>query len=265
LGGSNHDWGYCGTTGSLMKSSFDSSWLNGNRDPDFFELLAFIISQDQLAPVLTLGANLIDQFDADTVPTTICYLSGSLTLKISGTDSPDFLNRPCQSVGELRYVADTTDDMLDLFCARNLEESLLLRAGVLNRNSRNAMVIAAILAGAYKNPGDLKTKLSNSSAIAAAKALVAGAKSAQARGEGLDRIIPTSGDAFLMRRALTDVATTRVWNLMIDVIAQSGRYPPAAEHLSQFVVEGEARYWLHFALDRFSGKILDVQLELVQE
>ena len=33
---------------------------------------------------------------------------------------------------------------------------------------------------------------------------------------------------------------TRVWNLMIDVIAQSGRYPQGTANLSQFQVEGES-------------------------
>ena len=266
LSGSDHDWGYYGTSGTIMKSSLDSSWVNGDRDPDFFELIGFLIREDRLPLVLTLGADLMDQFDADIEPTTLCYLAGSSTLMIHGTESQSFLNRPCQSVGEMRYVANTTDDMLDLFCARNLDESLFMRAGVVNRNTRNYMAFAAILAGAYKNPSDLKTGISDSSAIAAAKTLVTNAViSAQARGEGLARIIPNSGDVILMRRALADVATTRVWNLMIDVIAQSGRYPPAAKYLAQFMVDGESRYWLHIALDRFTGKILDVQLESVHE
>ena len=265
LDGTSHYWGYCGTSGSLLKSTFDSTWLDGDRDPDFFELIAFINNDEHLNSVLTIGANLIDQFDTDTTPTTLCYLAGSSTLMIHGTDSAAFLNRPCQSVGELRYVANTNQDMLDLFCARNLEESLPMRAGAVNRNTRNYWVLAAIIAGAYKNPGDLKTGLSNNSAITAAKALITGAHAAQTRGEGLDRITPNSGDAILIQRALTDVATTRVWNLMIDVIAQSGKYPPYAEHLDQFMVDGESRYWLHIALDRFSGKILDIQLEAVHE
>ena len=72
-------------------------------------------------------------------------------------------------------------------------------------------------------------------------------------------------DPVLVSRALADVATTRVWNLMIDVIAQSGRFGPGAEHLEQFIAEGESRYWLHIALDRFTGRILDIQLESVHE
>jgi hypothetical protein len=52
---------------------------------------------------------------------------------------------------------------------------------------------------------------------------------------------------------------------MIDVIAQSGRYPPTASALKDFVVEGEKRYWLHVAIDRFTGEVVDQQLEAVYE
>jgi hypothetical protein len=66
-------------------------------------------------------------------------------------------------------------------------------------------------------------------------------------------------------RALADVGTVRVWNLLIDLTAQSGRYPPGATSLREFVVEGEKRVWLHVALDRFTGDILDRHLEVVSE
>jgi hypothetical protein len=71
-------------------------------------------------------------------------------------------------------------------------------------------------------------------------------------------------------RALADVTNTRTWNLMIDIIAQSGQMSPNAKPgdtnaLSEFVVEGEKRYWLHIAIDRYTGKIVDQQLEPVYE
>jgi hypothetical protein len=44
---------------------------------------------------------------------------------------------------------------------------------------------------------------------------------------------------------------TRTWNLLIDVIAQSGKYKPKSDLTgTNFVVEGEKRYWVHIALDR---------------
>jgi hypothetical protein len=66
-------------------------------------------------------------------------------------------------------------------------------------------------------------------------------------------------------RALGEVDQTRTWNLMIDVIAQSGRYPSSETDLKKFVVEGEQRYWVHVAIDRFTGEVIDRQIEPVKE
>ena len=70
-------------------------------------------------------------------------------------------------------------------------------------------------------------------------------------------------------RPLANCGQTRVWNLMIDLIAQTGRYPKTASTssnpLAAFLVEGEKRYWLHIAIDRVTGKVLDAQLECVSE
>jgi len=63
-------------------------------------------------------------------------------------------------------------------------------------------------------------------------------------------------------------ASTRTWNLMIDVIAQTGKYAPGTANLndpSKFIVQGEKRYWLHIALDRDAGTVLGTQLEEVVE
>jgi hypothetical protein len=70
-------------------------------------------------------------------------------------------------------------------------------------------------------------------------------------------------EAFL--RPLAAVGNTRVWNLMIDVIAQTGRYPTGTSNPASFVVDGEQRYWVHVAIDRFTGQVLDKQVELVKE
>jgi hypothetical protein len=66
-------------------------------------------------------------------------------------------------------------------------------------------------------------------------------------------------------RAFSDACQTRTWNLLIDVIAQSGRYPPSANSLAGFVVEGEQHYWVHVAIDRFTGEVIDKQIEVVNE
>jgi hypothetical protein len=68
-----------------------------------------------------------------------------------------------------------------------------------------------------------------------------------------------------LARALAEVGQTRTWNLMIDVIAQTGRYAPGEIDLRRFIVEGEQRYWVHVAIDRFTGEVLDKQIEVVNE
>ena len=51
---------------------------------------------------------------------------------------------------------------------------------------------------------------------------------------------------------------------MLEVVAQSGRYPPNANRLAGFNVD-EVHYWVHVAVDRFTGQVLDKQIEVVNE
>jgi hypothetical protein len=67
-------------------------------------------------------------------------------------------------------------------------------------------------------------------------------------------------------RAVSSASQTRVWNLLIDVVAQSGHYKANANSLANdFVVEGEQHYWVHVAIDRFTGEVLGKQIEVVNE
>jgi len=67
-------------------------------------------------------------------------------------------------------------------------------------------------------------------------------------------------------RAMSSVSQTRVWNVVIDVVAQSGHYKPNATSLpNDFIVEGEQHYWVHVAIDRFTGQVIDKQIEVVNE
>jgi hypothetical protein len=66
-------------------------------------------------------------------------------------------------------------------------------------------------------------------------------------------------------RALAAAGQTRVWNLMIDVVAQAGRFPQSAKAFEAFKVQGEQRYWVHVAIDRLTGKVIDKQIEVVKE
>ncbi len=66
-------------------------------------------------------------------------------------------------------------------------------------------------------------------------------------------------------RALANAGQTRIWNLMFDLVAQTGRFARQATNLDQFNVEGEQHYWVHVAIDRYTGKIVDTQVEVVKE
>jgi hypothetical protein len=64
-------------------------------------------------------------------------------------------------------------------------------------------------------------------------------------------------------RPLAAAGQVRVWNLLIDIVAQSGHYPKTATGLDQFVVEGQSHLWVHVAIDRYTGQVIDKQIETV--
>lgn len=66
-------------------------------------------------------------------------------------------------------------------------------------------------------------------------------------------------------RALADCGQTRTWNLLVDLVVQSGRYPVTATQLSQFQVDSEKRYWVHLAIDRYTGQVVDKLVEPVSQ
>jgi hypothetical protein len=66
-------------------------------------------------------------------------------------------------------------------------------------------------------------------------------------------------------RALAAAGQTRFWNLMLDLVVQTGRYPQSATSLNRFMVEGEAHYWVHIAIDRLTGQVIDKQIEVVND
>jgi len=88
---------------------------------------------------------------------------------------------------------------------------------------------------------------------------------------GAGGVFSNAPDAAIKRRresvirALADSGNVRTWNLLIDVIAQTGRYSGRSAGLDDFIVEGESHLWVHVAIDRFTGDILDWQIEPVHE
>lgn len=224
----------------------------------------------------------------------------ALNAKVGGGRNfsrPIILNRPFRSVGELGYVfRDTPWKSIDFFTANSGDSALLdifclkentvtgLRAGVLNPNTRNVEVLEAMIAGTLKDEtplsgtGSAPVPLLNAQSNSLAQALVTTTQTTplQNRADLVNRFVgsptafplsPNSPDDEIVKRrreavvrALADVSTTRVWNLMIDVIAQPGRTVNG-----QFLVEGEKRYWVHVAIDRLTGEVLERSSELVVE
>ncbi|SDT88601.1 hypothetical protein SAMN05444156_0427 [Verrucomicrobium sp. GAS474] len=220
------------------------------------------------------------------------YASSSLVVQRGVSDRPVILNRPFASVGELGYVnRDYPWRTLDLFTTNSADAGLLdlftvsqssdsVARGRVNPNRAPAPVIEAILRGtisgvattnALSKPSTIAGSLTNFTATAAntllgrdqiATRFVAGLNAAN---------FATTDEANVkalresVTRSLADVAQTRTWNLLIDVTAQAGRYPPTATRLDQFQVEGEHRFWLHIAIDRYTGEIIDQQIERVSQ
>jgi hypothetical protein len=209
------------------------------------------------------------------------------------------LNRRFENVGEFGYAYNpgsttpshtldfesaTSHDkpMLDLFTYNTASE----RAGIVNLNTRNGPVLASIIRGALlhdlgseNTPTDL---VSRDNALAAGQAIVqattaAGgaainradvARLAAAAAAAVPALAASDEAKQTIARALAEATRARTWNLMIDVIAQTGQYAPGTTDLtdpSKFIVQGEKRYWLHIALDRDDGTVLGKQLEEVIE
>jgi hypothetical protein len=185
------------------------------------------------------------------------------------------------------FVSATSPDapILDLFTYNTART----RAGIVNLNTQSPAVIAALLKGAITNEVSSATighAAANNAASSLAPVPTVGVIASTANGaEGtalkralgrqeVTRLVTAAANTISssseeakesVARALAEVTQTRTWGLIIDVIAQSGRYPPSARDLADFVVEGEKRYWLHIAIDRFTGEVIDHQLEAVYE
>jgi hypothetical protein len=210
------------------------------------------------------------------------------------------LNRPFRNVGEFGYAFRTASGptptpspnpkTLDFYSATSPDAPILdlftynsapIRAGIVNLNTQNVAVLTAILTGAFQTEQDIGPAPSPSPvASPAAKVAATSIVNATKTQSALSRAdIPRLGSTVInapftateetretVARVLSEVTQTRTWGLLIDLITQTGRYPPGTANLTQpFVVEGEKRYWLHIAIDRFTGQVIDQQVEAVSE
>ena len=172
------------------------------------------------------------------------------------------------------YDSNSNPDpaLLDFFTYN----SAPVRSGIVSLNTRQAPVIAAVLRNALFGQG--LQPFQNSTQLAQAATGIVNATTATpamsradiARIASVVTSAPFVGTASqdikdTFARALSEVTQTRTWGLLIDLVAQTGHYKPNATGLADFVVEGEKRYWLHVAIDRFDGTIVGQQLEEVTE
>jgi hypothetical protein len=246
-----------------------------------------------------------------------CVVAGNSQFPCAPNESPgptptattQVISHAFSSVGEFGYGIDTfaaglptlnfnppafrDAPVLDFFCYNPIS-SAYPRAGIVNLYTRNAPVLAAILASTLKtdaaasvnpapSPVIAPSPAATSEAMNAAKAIVCETQwvltgtnppgCSAASGWSVSQTDMTRGIAARLgaraardvpslatsdettksvARALAEVGQTRTWNLFIDVIAQTGKYKPNSQNLSgsNFVVEGEKRYWLHISLGR---------------
>jgi len=188
--------------------------------------------------------------------------------------------------------------LLDLFCVNSYDRTLatptpsptptatpLPRGGVISLNSRQTPALAAMLANAFTQeniprstptPAPSPWLLASGNATSIATSLVSQTSTTPLTNRvGLPAFIanqPTLGSTVpktqreSIARSLGEAGQTRTWNLLIDVVAQSGHYKPNATDLrNDFLVEGEQHYWVHVAIDRFTGQVIDRQIEVVNE
>jgi len=209
---------------------------------------------------------------------------------------PRILNRPFRNVAELGFAfrdsawktlsfssSDSADaGLLDVFSLHDEEVS----AGKININTTHQPLWSAILSESIRVEGDEATGLKDSQADTLATKITnylttptndplinvadfvtnlstPSILDANSFGGAANVALKTQREAVI--RAISNGVQSRTWNLLIDVVAQIGRVPSKSTTLDQFVVEGERRYWLQIAIDRFTGEIIDEQLESIVE
>jgi Tfp pilus assembly protein PilX len=307
-------WQYVGTQGTSLLSAIPTPAPGGSPAPDFFQILNYAYPGHTIAQILSLGACIIDQYDADQVTTGIEYAPGPAVAwgaedrtpvipMGSPVPSPSptpiagytpVLQRPFQNVGELGYAYNpVTGNTLDFRTAGSSDAVLLdfftynttnntatyglpypFRAGTVNINTRNSAVIAAVLKSALPNEPATTGGVSSGTATTAANLITAATNTQPAMNrQDLARLAAAVGTTIgstpeqqeTVARALSDTTQTRTWGLLIDLIAQTGRYAPGETDLRKFVVEGEQHYWVHVAIDRFTGWVIDKQIEVINE
>jgi hypothetical protein len=216
------------------------------------------------------------------------------------TSRPVILNRPFRSVAELGHAFRGTPwknldfmtkesgdrALLDVFSVDEGPEDTLV-AGRVNLNTRQIPVLSSLIQGAGLVNGSVIDKTTATGIAQRLAIFTRGTTSGEGplrdRSELVGRYVPQTssfaGPAESMAQALTandspiernrdviiaslaDVGTVRTWNVLIDVIAQSGSVTAGGN----FIVNGEGRIWHSSAIDRLTTTVLDRHSESVSE
>jgi len=219
------------------------------------------------------------------------YGAATGTVTQAAANAPIILNRPFRSVGELGYTFidlpwrsinfcdhnNAFGGLLDIF---SLTDEPLLTDDRVNLNAPQSIIMQSLLSGAAQNADGTSTLTSPSGIATAYNTYAYSAANtpsanlpvtpaqltdflySQGIANGLDAV---KAHREAVVRALADTTQTRTWNVLIDVVAQVGHYPGSAKSLNDFLVEGEKRYWLSIAIDRYTGQVIDQTLEPVNE
>ena len=212
---------------------------------------------------------------------------------------PIVLNRAFRSVGEMGYAfrdlpwksldffSERSGDsaLLDVFCISESPDDAIVANRVSLNSASDAVIRAMLTEGLRRDAGGAGSsvpadRLSNAELTTIVDAIRTTRNAAPFlnRNELVTRVMaalprpPTAGTSFTIKRqreavirALADVMETRNWNLMVDVIAQSGKLRPGGSTAADFIVEGESRTWDFFSLDRITATVLDQTSEGVGE
>jgi hypothetical protein len=219
---------------------------------------------------------------------------GNVTLTrqagIAMADRPIILARPFHTPGDMGYSFRDQPWKSVNFCSTNSADAGLLdifsvyddppvTAGHINLNSASQPVIKAIIAGSTKNEisgsvfssaagGDADTIASAFTNWVATAPMYSRAELANFASTNTITGVITNNRKFEREgaiRALSGVGQTRTIVLLLDIVAQAGQYGPTAASLNDFHVSAQVHYWAHIAIDRYTGQIVDLQLEPVYE
>lgn len=201
---------------------------------------------------------------------------------------PTILDRPFRNVGELGVVfrdipwksldlfsPESSDGrLLDIFCVEDAANV----PGRINPNSADAAALEALISGSGYDPAGLVSGAvakGNDVATHLSGIQVSDLNSLLEEMLGNTAASPSDPNAEspyklfseAHARAIAAATDTRSWQLLLDLVVQSGRQPGGDTSFDpqRFLVSGQRRYWITFSIDRFTGEITHEHWEPVYE